>query len=73
MTKNEKNKVCSCCGHPQRWSNVHVVEAVPLVKECVVGRTVETVKTAATLQLLSKKLDKLRLGRPEVYTTLTIH
>ena len=36
--------VCSCCGHPQRWSNVHMVEAVLLLKEYVVGRTVETVR-----------------------------
>ena len=41
--KEQEAQVCSRCGHSQRWSNVHVVEAVLLLKECVVGRTVETV------------------------------
>ena len=56
--------MCSCCGHPQIWSNVHVVEAVSLLKGCVVGRTVETVKQDLTAALLE---------RPEVYTIPTIH
>ena len=48
--------MCSQCGHSQRWSNAHVVEVVPLLKECVVGRPEETVKqnlTAALLQLVN--------------------
>ena len=49
VTKNRNNKDHMCViaahGHSQRWGNVHVVEAVPLLKECVVVETMGGSKT----------------------------